>query len=66
MPKKKKNERAQDIAQSEQAVTLIPDEERGPAPVDDVPAVAAPEVAEESAAPVAVPSEEEVKQLLGH
>lgn len=59
MPKKKKNERAQDIAQPEQAVTLIPDEERGPAPVDDVPAVAAPEVAEESAAPVAMPSEEE-------
>ena len=59
MPKKKKNERAQDIAQPEQAVTLIPDEERGQAPVDDVPAVAAPEVAEESAAPVAVPSEEE-------
>ena len=59
MPKKKKNERAQDIAQPEQAVTLIPDEERESAPVDDVPAVAAPEVAEESAAPVAVPSEEE-------
>ena len=58
MPKKKKNDNIQDAAaQSEQTVTLIPDEE--PAPVDDVPAVAAPEVAEESAAPVAVPSEEE-------